>query len=82
MASEMPGTWERNKLLGLGEDKLRSHLPAYAPIKLTLIYGHEYRKWEVLTEFRLEGVAPLLIGREDLEAFPSDTLIAQAMLVA
>lgn len=65
-----------------GEAKLRTHLPANAPLKLTLVFGHERRRWEVLAQFFPENHPPLLLGQEDLEIFPSDELIATAMLVA
>lgn len=76
------GPASRLLMLEAGENKLRTHLPKFAPLKFTMIFGHDTKRWEVLTQFVPEGGAPLLLSREDLESFPSDPLIAQAMLVA
>jgi hypothetical protein len=73
---------DRRSALEIGERKLRTHLPMNAPIKLTLIFGWETKRWEVLTEFHKENHKPILLGRDDLETFPSDEIIAQAVLVA
>lgn len=64
-----------------GEMKLRSHCGKHAPLRLTLVYGHQNRQWEVLTQFLPEGQAPVLLSQEALEGFPTDELIATAMLV-
>lgn len=82
MASEIVSADDRHRALERGEMKLRTHLSPYAPIKLTLVFQHERRRWEVLTQFHREGEAVVLLGTEDLEEFPSNTLIAQAVLVA
>lgn len=66
----------------LGENKLREHLPVNAPLKLTLIFGHQYRRWEALAQYLPEGSPPIFLAQETLEEFPSPTLIAQAMLLS
>jgi hypothetical protein len=70
-------------MLASGEAALRSYLAPDAPLKLTLIFGHEFRRWEVLAQYHPEGhAAPMLLGRETLDEFPTPTLIAQAMLLS
>jgi hypothetical protein len=73
-----------NRYLALagGERVLRESLAENAPLKLTMTYMHERKRWEVLTQFTPEGNAPIFLGCEDLETFPSPTLIAQAMLLS
>ncbi|WP_130214504.1 hypothetical protein [Bradyrhizobium genosp. SA-3] len=61
---------------------LRSHLPPDTPLKLTRVFEAETRQWKVLVQFVRENGPPVLIGSEPLEDFPSELMIAQAMLVA
>jgi hypothetical protein len=68
--------------LWAAEKLLRSHLPPEAPLKLTQVYEAESRQWKVLVQFVRENGPPILIGSELLEEFPSELMIAQAMLVA
>src|SRR5258708_3847041 len=60
------GLIDRGRLMDLGETKIRSHLGRHAPLKLTLIFAHENKRWEVLTQYIPEGHAALLLGSEDL----------------
>lgn len=65
-----------------GVMRLRDVLPPLAPIRTTLIFGHQHRRWEVITQVGPENAEALInLGAEPLEEFPSPTLIAQAMLV-
>jgi hypothetical protein len=82
--SALPPETTGNRYLALarGEKKLRDHLPEHAPLRLTVTFQCERRRWEVLTQFTPEGNAPIFLGTEDLEEFPSPTLIAQAMLLS
>jgi hypothetical protein len=75
-------TFDRKVAFASGEEKLREYLPKNAPLKLTLAFQHERRRWEVLTQFTPEGNQPIFLGCEALEEFPSPTLIAQAMLLS
>lgn len=80
MASEL--TTGARSDMDKGEMKLRMHCGKHAPLRLTLVYGFEHKRWEVLTQFLPEGQAPVLLSQENLEGFPSDDLIATAMLVS
>jgi hypothetical protein len=83
MASEHHNPARDRKFnLEQGEMKLRTHVGKHAPLRLALVFQHERKRWEVQTQYHREGEAPVLLGIEDLEIFPSDTLIAQAVLVA
>ena len=72
----------RVSVMEKGEMKLRTHCGTHAPLKLTMIFAHEARRWEVLAQFFPEGHPPVLLGKEDLDVFPSPELIATAMLVS
>jgi hypothetical protein len=74
--------FDRNSALSRGEMKLRSHCGSNAPLKLTLVFAHTVRKWQVHAQFHPEGHPIMLLGTEDLDVFPTDELIATAMLVS
>jgi hypothetical protein len=81
MASS-PVSNDRQFTMDKGEMVLRTHCGKHAPLKLTLVFGHEKRRWEVLAQFFPEGHPPVLLGQEELDVFPSPELIATAMLVS
>lgn len=74
----------RRSRFEVGEEKLRSHLPKDAPLKLTCYWNAMPApgQWLVRTLLLLEGHEPLDLGIEPLDVFPSDELIATAILVA
>lgn len=65
-----------------GEKVLRSHLPPETPIQLVQVWSHESQQWVVVVKYRREAAPAIVIGSEPLEEFPSELMIAQAMLVA
>ena len=82
MGSNTEAISNRYLRLASGEAALRTHLPPNAPLKFSLGFLHLKQRWEVTTTFHPENHPPLLLGQEDLEVFPSDDLIATAMLLA
>lgn len=65
-----------------GETKLRTHLPDDVALTTHLVYRHETGQWCVIVKLYPERGSMLELGVEPLEEFPSDTMIAQAVLVA
>ncbi|MCK1741377.1 hypothetical protein IVA80_10995 [Bradyrhizobium sp. 139] len=65
-----------------GELELRQHLPDDVPLKVTSLYDAGVGKWLVRVQFLREARPPLDLGTEPLGIFPSELMIAQAMLVA
>jgi len=85
MANKEHVVWSsdwRAHVMDKGEMKLRMHCGKFAPLKLTMVYGAETQRWQVLTQFMPEDAPPVLLSQEDLDGFPSDELIATAMLVS
>jgi hypothetical protein len=64
------------------EQVLREHLPPDTAIKSFLIYKSDEQRWEVCVQFMRETGGPVILGYDPLEEFPSELMIAQAMLVA
>lgn len=64
-----------------GEAKLRRHLPDDVAISAGLHYAHELNRWLVVVKVHADSKS-VELGREPLEEFPSELMIAQAMLVA
>jgi hypothetical protein len=46
------------------------------------MYRSDAMRWFVKVQFMREGRPPIELGCEPIEHFPSETMIAQAMLVA
>lgn len=65
-----------------GEAKLRKHCGEEAPLKLTVSWAAYDARWMVRADFHPENHDKMLLGIEPLETFPSDELIATAMLVS
>ena len=63
------------------EQKLRQHVGQLAPLKLITHYSVESNRWEVALKLLPEGKSPVMLGSEPLDEFPSELMIAQAMLV-
>lgn len=63
------------------EKELRSHLPPEAPIQLIQVWSHDSQQWMVIVKYTREAAPAVIIGSEPLEEFPSELMIAQAMLV-
>ncbi len=64
-----------------GEAKLRRHLPEDTAISVGLHFSHELDRWLVVVKVHADSKS-IELGREPLEEFPSELMIAQAMLVA
>lgn len=64
-----------------GEAALRTHLPEDTPISTGLHYSHYDNQWLVVVKIHNDAKS-VELGREPLDEFPSELMIAQAMLVA
>jgi hypothetical protein len=73
---------ERHRIVWEGEEKIRNLVGRLAPLKFTQMFRADTRRWEVATQFLPEGKPAILMSIESLDEFPSETLIAQLMLVA
>ena len=67
------------KLLS-GEAALRTHLPEDAAVSAGLHYSHYDNEWLVVVKIHTDARS-IEVGREPLDEFPSELMIAQAMLV-
>lgn len=75
--------FDRDGAMTKGEMRLRAHCGANAPLKVTLVWAAlGMRRWEIRAEYHPEDHPPVLLGQEALDVFPTDELIATAMLVS
>lgn len=65
-----------------GQAKLRTHLPADAALNSVLVFDAASEEWLVKVKIWPDAGGVIELGLEPLEEFPSELMIAQAMLVA
>ena len=72
---------DRTMHLVAGEHRIRDAVGWEAPLKFAMEYSFNDMTWYVATKFLREGQPALFLGKEPLDGFPSEMLIAQCMLV-
>lgn len=71
------------KRVAEGEEQLRARAgKSDLPLKCGLLWDDLSRQWLVVPKLYPDNAPMMELGREPVEGFPSDLLVAQIMLVA